>query len=92
MNIDISPTVFNTSSTITKITINVVEMKLYEHIIISILYSDANGAYIYHPSLVSVMKIEKEEYALWGQDDSYITQQVIQKLGLALPPPPTLPE
>jgi hypothetical protein len=92
MNIDIVPTPFTSTSIITKVGIKVIELVLYQHILIAITYIDADGKFIYHSELPSTLLIEKEEYAQWGQDDTYITQNVMEKLGLVLPPPPTLPE
>lgn len=88
MNIDIVPTPFTSTSIITKVGIKVLELILYHHILIAITYIDTDGNFIYHSELPSTLLIEKEEYSQWGQDDTYITQKVMEKLGLVLPTPP----
>lgn len=84
MNIQINPTSFTSTSVITRVLIKVLELVLYKHILISINYVDQDDKIFTHPDLPSTLLIENEEYSLWGQDDTYITQKVMEKLGLEL--------
>lgn len=83
MPIDIPPTTFTSTCIITKIDIKVTELILFQRITLSILYIDNYGNYIYNSNLPFSLVIEADEYNLWGQDDSYITQKVMEKIGLA---------
>lgn len=85
MNIPIDHRVFTATSVVAQIQVKVLELVLFESITLEISYIDVNGTYVYHQDLPRSITLEKEEYALWGQDDSFITQKVLEKLGLDLP-------
>lgn len=63
---------------VTKIEMNVMEMVLDSHVTIAVHYLNAAGNLLDN----KIVKIEGDEYNAWGDDDSYITNLVLTKLGL----------
>lgn len=63
---------------VTKIEMEVMEMVLDSHVTMMVRYLNAAGNVIDN----KYVKIEGEEYNAWGDDDSYITNLVLTKLGL----------
>lgn len=63
---------------VTKIEMEVMEMVLDSHVSIVVHYLNANGNLLDN----KFVKIEGDEYNAWGDDDSYITNLVLTKLGL----------
>lgn len=63
---------------VTKIEMKVMNMFLNSHVTIMVHYFNSNG----HLLENKIVKIEGEEYKNWGNDDNYITNLVLTKLGL----------
>lgn len=63
---------------VTKVEMEVIEMVLDSHVSIVVHYLNANGNLLDN----KFVKIEGDEYNAWGDDDSYITNLVLTKLGL----------
>ena len=64
----------------TTIQYSVMELVLNSYVIIRVTFFNANGNPVKHESV----RIEGAEYAAWGTDDSYLTNLVLQKLGLTI--------
>ena len=64
---------------VSKIEMEVVEMVLDSHVTMIVHYLNANGNSLDN----KIVKIEGEEYNAWGDDDNYIINLVLTKLGLA---------
>ena len=62
----------------TTIQYSVMELALNSYVTIRVTFFNANGNPVKHETV----KIEGEEYSAWGVDDSYLTNLVLQKLGL----------
>ena len=65
----------------TSIKISISELVLNSHVTVDVQFFDANGSILKNETV----KIEGEEYTAWGVNDTYLTQLVLQKLGLRLP-------
>jgi len=63
---------------VSKIEMEVMEMVLDSHVIMVVHYLNANGNLLDNKTV----KIEGDEYNAWGDDDNYITNLVLTKLGL----------
>lgn len=63
---------------VTKVEMEVMEMVLDSHVTMVVRYLNANGNLLDN----KFVKIEGDEYNAWGDDDSYITNLVLTKLGL----------
>lgn len=63
---------------VTKIEMEVMEMVLNSHVTMVVHYLNANGNLLDN----KFVKIEGDEYDAWGDDDNYITNLVLTKLGL----------
>lgn len=64
----------------TAIRISVMELVLKSHVTLHVCFLNADGNTVKN----EMVKIEGSEYAAWGTNDEYLTDLVIQKLGLAL--------
>jgi hypothetical protein len=64
----------------TAIRISVMELVLKSHVMLVVNFLNAEG----HSVKNEMVKIEGSEYAAWGTNDEYLTELVMQKLGLAL--------
>lgn len=62
----------------TTIGFSVVELVLNSYVMINVTFYNANEQPVKH----EMVRIEGEEYAGWGTDDSYLTNLILQKLGL----------
>jgi len=62
------------------IRISVMELVLSSHVTLNVTFFNAQG----NPVKNEMVKIEGSEYAGWGVDDSYLTNIVLQRLGLTL--------
>ena len=63
---------------VTKIELKVMDMVLNSHVTLVVHYLNANGNLLDN----RIVKIEGDEYDNWGDDDNYITNLVLTKLGL----------
>jgi hypothetical protein len=63
---------------VTKIEMEVMEMVLNSHVTMVVHYLNAAGNLLDN----KFVKIEGDEYNAWGDDDNYITNLVLTKLGL----------
>jgi len=63
---------------VTKIEMEVMEMVLASHVTMVVHYLNAAGNLLDN----KFVKIEGDEYTAWGNDDNYITNLVLTKLGL----------
>ena len=63
---------------VTKVDIEVMELVLNSHVTMVVHYLNAAGNLLDN----KFVKIEGDEYNAWGDDDSYITDLVLTKLGL----------
>jgi len=63
---------------VSKIEMEVMEMVLDSHVTMVVHYLNANGNSLDN----KIVKIEGEEYNAWGDDDNYIINLVLTKLGL----------
>lgn len=63
---------------VSKIEMEVMEMVLDSHVTMIVHYLNANGNSLDN----KIVKIEGEEYNAWGDDDNYIINLVLTKLGL----------
>lgn len=63
---------------VTKVEMEVMEMVLDSHVTMVVRYLNAAGNLLDN----KFVKIEGDEYHAWGDDDSYITNLVLTKLGL----------
>jgi len=64
----------------TTIRISVMELVLKSHVILHVCFLNADGNAVKN----EMVKIEGSEYSAWGTNDEYLTELVMQKLGLAL--------
>lgn len=64
----------------TAIRISVMELVLKSHVMLHVSFLNAEGNLVKN----EMVKIEGSEYAAWGTNDEYLTELVMQKLGLAL--------
>jgi hypothetical protein len=64
----------------TAIRISVMELVLKSHVTLHVCFLNADGNAVKN----EMVKIEGSEYAAWGTNDEYLTELVMQKLGLAL--------
>jgi hypothetical protein len=64
----------------TTIRISVIELVLKSHVMLHVNFLNADGNTVKN----EIVKIEGSEYAGWGTNDEYLTELVMQKLGLAL--------
>lgn len=62
------------------ITISVMELVLSSHVVLNVTFFNSQG----NPVKNEMVKIEGSEYAGWGVNDSYLTNIVLQRLGLTL--------
>jgi hypothetical protein len=62
------------------IRITVMELCLHSHVTLYVSFLNANG----NPVKNEVVKVEGSDYAAWGTNDEYLTQLVMQRLGLSL--------
>jgi hypothetical protein len=62
----------------TSIRFSVMELVLNSHVTLHVSFLNANG----NPVKNEMVKIEGSEYAAWGINDQYLTDLVLQKLGL----------
>ncbi len=77
MNIPVVSSPFTKSYTITNVHIRVMNLVLYKSVDVYVTLMD-NSTHIES----KMIKIENEDYTNWGNDDSYITNFVLTKLGL----------
>ena len=64
----------------TSIRMSVMELVLKSHVTMHVCFLNENGNTVKN----EMVKIEGSEYAAWGTNDEYLTELVMQKLGLAL--------
>jgi hypothetical protein len=64
----------------TAIRISVMELVLKSHVMLVVNFLNAEG----HSVKNEMVKIEGSEYSAWGTNDEYLTDLVMQKLGLVL--------
>lgn len=64
----------------TAVRISVMELVLKSYVMLHVCFLNANGNTVKN----EMVKIEGSEYAAWGTNDEYLTELVMQKLGLAL--------
>ena len=64
----------------TSIRFSVMELVLNSHVTLHVSFLNANGNSVKN----EMVKIEGSDYAAWGTNDEYITELVMQKLGLAV--------
>ena len=64
----------------TAISISVMELVLKSHVMLHVCFLNAEG----HSVKNEIVKVEGSEYAAWGTNDEYLTELVMQKLGLAV--------
>jgi hypothetical protein len=64
----------------TAVRISVMEMVLKSHVMLHVCFLNENGNTVKN----EMVKIEGSEYAAWGTNDEYLTELVMQKLGLAV--------
>jgi len=62
----------------TTIKFSVLKLVLNSYVTIQVTFYNANDSPVKH----EYVKIEGAEYAAWGTDDTYLTDLVLQKLGL----------
>jgi hypothetical protein len=62
----------------TSIRISVMELALNSHVTLRVSFLNANGNTVKN----EMVRIEGSEYAAWGINDQYLTDLVMQKLGL----------
>lgn len=62
----------------TTIGFSVMELVLNSYVLIRVTFYNATNNAVKH----EYVKIEGAEYAAWGNDDTYITDLILQKLGL----------
>jgi hypothetical protein len=64
----------------TSIHISVMELALNSHVMLHVSFLNADGNTVKN----EMVKIEGSEYAAWGINDQYLTDLVMQKLGLVV--------
>ncbi len=62
------------------IRISVMELCLHSHVTLCVSFLNANGNSVKN----EMVKVEGSDYAAWGTNDEYLTQLVLQRLGLTL--------
>lgn len=77
-NVPIEPYTLVKTSTITSIRIEVNQIRLYNSVTIGVLLFDESGQPIDH----RLITIAGADYTNWGNDDDYIINFVLNKLGL----------
>ena len=63
---------------VSKINIEIMELVLNSHVTVVVQFLNATGNLLDN----KIVKIEGDEYNAWGDDDNYITNLVLTKLGL----------
>lgn len=63
------------------IKISVMELVLNSHVTVVVSFYDENGSIVKNETVT----IQGAEYTAWGVDDTYLTNIVMQKLGLSPP-------
>jgi len=81
-SINIVPQAQTTVKTISSFSIDVINIKLFQSAILNVILYDENKNYISSQSV----EINGDDYKKWGNDDSYISNFIAQKLGLQLLP------
>jgi len=61
-----------------KIDIEISELVLDSHVVVRVHYRDVGGIHL----ATKTVRIEGDEYNVWGDDDNYIINLVLTKLGL----------
>lgn len=77
MKVPVVSSPFTKNYTVTNVHIRVMNLVLYKSVNVHALLMD-NDTHIES----KMFKIENEDYTNWGNDDSYITNYVLAKLGL----------
>ena len=75
--INVYPNIKRTIS-IVKLTVNVIEIKLFEYIRVVVLFMGENDK----PIDSQIMTIEGDDYKAWGNDDTYIYEWVKKQFAL----------
>mgnify|MGYP000374421476 CR=1 FL=1 len=63
---------------VTRVEMEVMEMVLNSHVVMIVHYLNAAGNLLDN----KIVKIDGDEYNAWGDDDNYIINLVLTKLGL----------
>lgn len=82
MDIAIADTQFTKTTTINKISVDVVSLKLFESVTFVVNYFNTDGAIVYDPTLIRTVEISNEEYRQWGEDDNYMIDLIKQKINM----------
>ena len=77
-SVDVQPSPFVTSATISNIEIRVMNVNLFTSVNVNVVLFDANKNYIDSKTYL----LEGTDYTNWGNDDIYIQNYVLAKLGL----------
>lgn len=91
MDLYIQPQEVHSVDTITKISLVLRNIDFFKSISVAVYYYKDDGLLFSHPSLPSDITIDQEEYQSWGNDDQYIINQIVNKLGVTIVPPPSPP-
>ena len=67
-----------TAPVVRSVEIEIMELVLDSHVVVLVKYKGGNGNLLEN----HIVRIEGDEYNAWGDDDNYITNLVLTKLGL----------
>jgi len=74
--------VFTQNDNVSKLTVNSVSVELFKKATIHYMLQNSNNVIVKS----GIFAIDNSEYRLWADDDNYIYQIVLQKLGITLDP------
>jgi len=79
--------VFTQNDNVSKLTVNSVSVELFKKATIHYMLQNSNNVIVKS----GIFAIDNAEYRLWADDDNYIYQIVLQKLGITLDPVDPIP-
>jgi len=79
--------VFTQNDNVSKLTVNSVSVELFKKATIHYMLQNSNNVIVKS----GIFAIDNSEYRLWADDDNYIYQIVLQKLGITLDPVDPIP-
>ena len=79
--------VFTQNDNVSKLTVNSVSVELFKKATVHYMLQNSNNVIVKS----GIFAIDNSEYRLWADDDNYIYQIVLQKLGITLDPVDPIP-
>ena len=79
--------VFTQNDNVSKLTVNSVSVELFKKATVHYMLQNSDNVIVKS----GIFAIDNSEYRLWADDDNYIYQIVLQKLGITLDPVDPIP-